>query len=138
VSIIKVEGISKKYQLGHIVSQKVQTQELTPDPTRIINDNFLSEMVVKMRQVGSPEKIVLFGSRARGDASSDSDIDLLVIEKSDLPRYKRAARYRRAVAGMCAAKDIVVWSPEEIDEWKTVPNAFITTILREGQVLYEA
>ena len=95
-------------------------------------------MVEKIRQAGSPEKIILFGSRARGDDDSDSDIDLLVVEKSGLPRYRRAARYRRAVAGMFSAKDIVVWSPEEIDEWKSVPNAFITTILREGRVLYEA
>jgi len=98
----------------------------------------LSKMVEKMRLEGSPEKIILFGSWARGDANEGSDIDLLVVEKSSLPRYKRAARYRRAVAGMFAAKDIVVWSPEEIDEWKSVPNAFITTILREGRVLYEA
>jgi len=98
----------------------------------------LSEMVAKICQAGSPDKIILFGSRARGDASPDSDIDLLVIESSNLPRYKRAARYRKAVAGLFVAKDIVVWSPEEISEWKSVPNAFITTVLREGRVLYEA
>jgi len=95
-------------------------------------------MVTKICQAGSPEKIVLFGSRARGDADADSDIDLLVVESSSLPRYKRAARYRKAVAGLCIAKDIVVWSPEEIEEWKSVPNAFITSVLREGRVLYEA
>jgi len=98
----------------------------------------LLEIVEKMCYVGSPEKIILFGSRARGDAKPDSDIDLLVVEKSDLPRYKRASRYRKAIVGLVPAKDIVVWSPEEIDEWKSVPNAFITTILREGKVLYEA
>jgi len=97
----------------------------------------LSNMVEKMRLVGSPEKIILFGSRARGDDNTDSDIDLLVVEHSSLPRYKRAARYRKAVAGMFIAKDIVVWSPDEIEEWKNVPNAFITTILREGRVIYE-
>lgn len=101
-------------------------------------NTILSNMVEKICGIGSPEKIVLFGSRAREDAKADSDIDLLVIECSDLPRYKRAARYRKAVAGLFVAKDIIVWSPEEIEEWKSVPNAFITTILREGKVLYEA
>lgn len=98
----------------------------------------LANIVAKMCSAGSPEKIVLFGSRARGDAGADSDIDLLVIEHSSLPRYKRSARYRKAVAGLYAAKDIIVWSPDEVEEWKAVPNAFITTILREGKVLYEA
>jgi len=97
----------------------------------------LSDMVEKMRLVGSPEKIILFGSQARGDNNLDSDIDLLVVESTNLPRYKRAARYRKAIAGLFLNKDIVVWSPEEIEEWKSVSNAFITTILREGRVLYE-
>ncbi len=100
--------------------------------------SILSNMVEKMCRVGSPEKIILFGSRARGDCKADSDIDLLVVENSDLPRYKRSARYRKAVVGLFVAKDIVVWSPEEIAEWESVPNAFVTTILREGKVLYEA
>jgi predicted nucleotidyltransferase len=100
-------------------------------------DMTLAKIVEKMRHAGSPEKIILFGSRARGDANVNSDIDLLVIEQSSLPRYKRSVRYRKAITGLFAAKDIVVWSPEEVEEWKSVPNAFITTILREGKVLYE-
>jgi len=98
----------------------------------------LQEMVERMCHCAHPEKIVLFGSMARGEQHADSDVDLLVIEQTDLPRYKRASLYRRAVRGMCIAKDIVVYSPKEVAEWETVPNAFITTILREGKVLYEA
>jgi len=98
----------------------------------------LTAIVERMRQAGKPRKIVLFGSRARGDAKLDSDIDLLVVETTELPRYKRAARYRKAIAGLFPAKDIVVWAPAEIEEWRSVPNAFVTTALREGRVIYEA
>lgn len=101
------------------------------------DDNTLKEIVQRILAVGRPQKIVLFGSRARGEAKPDSDYDLLAIEPSDLPRYKRAARYRRALVGVCPAKDIVVWTPEEVAEWRNVPNAFITTALKEGIVLYE-
>jgi predicted nucleotidyltransferase len=102
-----------------------------------VTDNLLADMVQRIRAVGDPIKIVLFGSRARGSARPDSDIDILIVEESDLPRYKRAPRYLRALVGLFPSKDIVVWTPNEIEEWDRVPNAFITTALREGKVLYE-
>ena len=97
----------------------------------------LREMVRRILATGSPQKIILFGSRARGEARPDSDYDLLLIEPSDQPRYKRAARYRRALTGVVLAKDILVWTPEEVAQWQDVPNAFITAAVREGVVLYE-
>lgn len=102
-----------------------------------VTDDLLDEMVCAIRTVGDPIKIVLFGSHARGEAHPDSDIDILIIEESDLPRYKRAPRYLRALIGLFPAKDIVVWTPREVEEWADVPHAFITTALREGKVLYE-
>jgi uncharacterized protein len=100
-------------------------------------DASLQEMIRRILATGNPQKIILFGSRARGDARPDSDYDLLLIEPSDLPRYKRAARYRRALIGLAPAKDILVWTPEEVAEWRDVPNAFITSVVREGLVLHE-
>ena len=100
-------------------------------------DKVLKEVVRRVLFVGSPQQIILFGSRARGTAQIDSDYDLLVIEASDLPRYRRAAKYRRALIDICQAKDIVVWTPTEVAEWQNVPNAFITTAINEGIVLYE-
>ncbi len=100
-------------------------------------DASLQEMIHRIVATGNPQKIILFGSRARGGARPDSDYDLLLIEPSDLPRYKRAVRYRRALVGLAPAKDILVWTPEEVAEWQDVPNAFITSVVREGIVLHE-
>jgi predicted nucleotidyltransferase len=100
-------------------------------------DTSLQEMIHRIVATGNPQKIILFGSRAHGNAHPDSDYDLLLIEPSDLPRYKRAARYRRALVGVAPAKDILVWTPEEVAEWRDVPNAFITSIVREGIMLHE-
>jgi predicted nucleotidyltransferase len=103
----------------------------------ISTDTLLTRMVERILATGSPQKIILFGSRARGEARRDSDYDLLLVEPSTLPRHKRAARYRRALIGVSPAKDILVWTPEEIAEWRDVPNAFVTTAIREGVLLYE-
>jgi len=102
-----------------------------------VDEALLDQIVRRILAVGSPQKIVLFGSRARGDYKSDSDIDLLIIEESDLPRFKRSGRYRKALVGVFPAKDIVVWTPDEVEDWQEVSNAFITTILDEGKVIYE-
>jgi len=53
-----------------------------------------------------------------------------------MPRYRRAARYLKALVGVYPAKDVVVWTPQEIEEWAQVPNSFITAALREGRTLY--
>ena len=102
-----------------------------------VTDQFLAEVVRRILTIGSPIKILLFGSHAKGTARPDSDLDLLIIEESDLPRYQRSGRYRRVLCGMFPAKDIAVWTPQEIEEWKAVPNAFISTVLAEGKLLYE-
>jgi predicted nucleotidyltransferase len=101
-----------------------------------VTQELLDEVVRRVLSVGSPHKIVLFGSRARGDARPDSDLDLLILEDSELPRYQRSPRYYLALAGLFPAKDIVVYTPEEVQEWSQVPNALVTEALREGKVLY--
>lgn len=103
----------------------------------VLTTELLNEIVGRILRAGSPHRIVLFGSRARGDARPDSDLDLLIIEDSTLPRYRRAPPYLRALVGVFPAKDVVVWTPAEVEAWRNVPNAFITTALREGRTLYE-
>ena len=102
-----------------------------------ISEPLLQTIVQRLLAAGRPQKIILFGSQARGLAGRDSDYDLLVIENSSQPRYRRAVSYRRALKDLGTSKDIVVWTPQEVAEWQIVSNAFITTVLREGTVLYE-
>jgi predicted nucleotidyltransferase len=101
------------------------------------DDILIRDIVRRIVQATQPDKIILFGSRARGDARPDSDFDVLVIKDSDEPGYRRDAPLYLALAGMNAPVDLMVYTPEEVREWSAVPQAFVTTAVREGKVLYE-
>lgn len=97
----------------------------------------LREMVLRIRDTVQPERIILFGSRVRGEDKASSDFDILIVAPSSLPRLRRTAPIYKLLAGLGVSKDIVWWTPQEIDEWRSVRSHFITTILRDGEVLYE-
>lgn len=86
-----------------------------------------------------PDKIILFGSRARGDADEQSDIDLLVISDREkrLPRYKRGLDVRILLSQFQLPKDILFYTHEDVERWQDVPHTFINTVLSKGRVLYE-
>lgn len=84
-----------------------------------------------------PQRIVLFGSRARGDARPDSDYDVLIIAPSDQEMSERAIPVYLALKGMRIAKDILWFTPGEVAEWQNVKSHLISRALREGIVLYE-
>ena len=100
-------------------------------------DRVIGEIVARVRRVADPERIVLFGSRARGAGRPGSDFDLLVIKESHEPRYRRSAGLYMALADLPVEVDAMVYTAEEVAEWNAVPEAFVTTAMREGKVVYE-
>jgi predicted nucleotidyltransferase len=102
-----------------------------------IDSELLDEVLRRIRTTAQPEQVILFGSQSRGEAGPDSDLDLLIVMDTDLPRHKRPLPFYRALAGLGLAKDIVVYTPFEVEEWKTASCSLVATALREGTVLYE-
>jgi predicted nucleotidyltransferase len=100
-------------------------------------DNLIREIVRRIVNTAQPEKVILFGSRARGDARPNSDYDLLVIQRSDEPRYRRSVPLYVALADLPVEVEVVVYTPQEVEEWRAVPQAFVTTAVREGTTIYE-
>ena len=84
-----------------------------------------------------PERIILFGSAARGEADAESDLDVLVIKETAEPFVQRL----EAMAQLCPAgvhADIIVYTPDELRHMVDDGNPFILQALREGKVIYEA
>jgi len=103
----------------------------------IVDEALLAEVVRRLVEAVDPDKIILFGSRARGDARSDSDIDLLLIKASNEPAHRRDARAYRAVGAIGVPKDLLWYTPEEIADWSPVKQHVVGHAMREGRVLYE-
>ena len=106
-------------------------------PPQRIDDELIAEVVRRIVQVADPDKIILFGSHARGEASSRSDLDILVIKNSDVPRWDRSGHIYYALRDIMVPMDILVYTHEEVYDWSQVRQAFVTTAVREGKVLYE-
>ena len=84
-----------------------------------------------------PDKIILFGSFARGDAGPDSDADLLVVMPVAGPRRKLETDIEREICGMGMPKDVLVVTAEEVERDRDQVGTVIRPALREGKVLYE-
>lgn len=101
-----------------------------------ITEELIQEIKNRIVSEVHPEKIVLFGSYVYGTPTKDSDLDLLVILPTKEPMHKRVLRIRKLLRDIRIPKDIIVYTPQEVEKWKNVSNAFITSILKKGKVIY--
>ena len=97
----------------------------------------IEEIVRKITEAFRPRRIVLFGSRARGDTRPDSDLDLMVEMETDDPPSERV-RAIDALFGLRRwAMDLVVYTPQEVEQQRQYRNSLLPVIESEGKVLYE-
>ncbi len=97
----------------------------------------ISEIVNKIAFGYNPDKIILFGSYALGNADENSDLDLLVIKDTDLPRPQRAMLVRKMLYGAMVPIDLIVYTPKEIEEAKDNEFSFVYEVMHTGKTLYE-
>lgn len=83
-------------------------------------------------------RVVLFGSRARGDNRERSDVDVLVIEPSVADPVQESVRLRRALRGLAVPIDVVVVAQHEADRRSVVRGTVVERALREGRMLVDA
>ena len=103
----------------------------------LVQNRVIDEMVRRIVDRFDPEKVILFGSWARGTAGPDSDVDLLVVLENAVPKREKRVEIREALHGIGVAKDIAVVSPEELERLRDIPGTIVFPAVREGLFLYE-
>lgn len=95
------------------------------------------QQIVEKLKNYQPEKIILFGSYAWGQPTIDSDVDLLIIKDTKQDHYQRIPEARRCLYDLDQSFDILVMTPQEIENRLQIGDLFIKEIINKGKVLYE-
>ena len=103
----------------------------------MIEQAVIDGIVERVVEIARPQKIILFGSAARGDMRAHSDIDLLII-KDGVDKRDCEARIRSGLAGIGKPLDVIVASTATIERYKHSHALVYKPALREGKVLYES
>lgn len=101
------------------------------------NAESIEEIVNIIVERFQPEKIILFGSHAKGTAGPDSDLDLLVVMPVSGSKRDKQIEVRLALRDIHIPKDIIVVTPDELERYRNVVGTIIYPALREGKALYE-
>jgi predicted nucleotidyltransferase len=96
----------------------------------------LDRILVGLRRY-HPQKVILFGSFARGDYHALSDVDLLIIKETDRSFVERIGDVL-ALCDYSISLEPLVYTPEEFEQMRGAGNPFIEQVLQEGQVIYES
>lgn len=98
----------------------------------------LADIVRRVVEAAAPDKIILFGSAARGEMGPNSDIDLLVVKAGKFNRWRVTMAIHRRLRGKGAPVDVVVVTPEEVELYGDSPYLVIHPAVTEGKVVYGA
>lgn len=104
---------------------------------QVVGMEEIKEFAAKLARAFRPKKVILFGSYAYGSPEEASDVDILVIMPTRLRSVEQAIEIRRTVKSSFPL-DLIVRTPEQIEERLSLGDFFIKEVLTKGKVLYEA
>ncbi|MCD6506418.1 HEPN domain-containing protein [Candidatus Poribacteria bacterium] len=96
----------------------------------------LEEVVKRLVELYSPDRIILFGSRAEGNEREGSDFDLLIIKETDKPPVERQIEVEKILSDRLIPLDLFVYTPQEVRSLLSIGSPFIEEVMRKGKVIY--
>jgi predicted nucleotidyltransferase len=103
----------------------------------MIDSKKINEVVSRIANKFNPERIILFGSYANGTSNEDSDLDLLIVQETDLPMHKRGIDIRLSLIGSKIPIDLLVYTKSEFEREKNKSFSFLNSAIKNSKVMYE-
>ena len=104
----------------------------------MLTDSEIAALVGRIVARLDPQKVIVFGSYAKGMATARSDLDLFVLMNTDLPMTRRADGVRSLLSRMPVRVDVLVYTPEEVDAYSRDESSIVSTVLRTGWTVYDS
>lgn len=103
----------------------------------MLKEEEIKKLVDKIVNRIRPDKVIIFGSYAKGLATYKSDLDLFIIKDTHLPMSKRNEDIRHLLSNLIIGVDVHVYTPEEVEEYGSEEYSFVNSVLKTGKVVYE-
>ncbi len=116
----------------------VRLKTVASPPTRFPAPAAIDELVRCIVEVAQPDRIILFGSAARGEMGPDSDLDVLVVKSGVEHRRRLAQDIYMNLSGVGVGVDVIVLTPEDIEAQRGSVGSIVGPALAEGRVIYGA
>jgi len=103
-----------------------------------VSDETLQDIIRRIVEVAHPERIILFGSAARGEMGPNSDLDLLVIKRGQFDERRLTGAIYLNLHGAGEAVDVILVTPEQVERYRNTHCLVVAPALREGREVYRA
>ena len=102
----------------------------------MVQEEDILRVAQRIGDAARAERVILFGSHARGEAAAHSDVDLMIVAESDAPRYKRSRELYKLFRPHPFSMDLIVYTPAEVEKGKRSACSFVSRVLRKGRTVY--
>ncbi len=103
-----------------------------------VNQEVLEDIVRRVVETAQPEKIILFGSAARGEMGPNSDVDLLVVKRGKFDQGRLTEDIYQSLYGVGQPVDVIIVTPEQVEQYRETHWLVIAPALREGREVYHS
>ena len=103
----------------------------------MIENRQIDEIVNRIASSYNPDKIILFGSYARGNYSENSDLDFILIKETTAPKHKRGVEVRKLFFGLPIPMDFKIYTSAEFNNELANKYSFLSSAIKGSRILYE-